>query len=235
MCNLYGPSETTTYSSWVEMPRAEGFVGHIGRPVANTQIYLLDAERQPVPVGVVGEIYIGGAGVARGYLNRPELTEERFLDNPFAPGRMYKTGDLGRWLPEGNLEFLGRNDHQVKIRGFRIELGEIEARLAAYPSVKDAVVVARDERLIAYYAGEETSEKELRSHIAATLPEHMVPSLFVRLEALPLTPNGKLDRKALPAPEMEGRSAEDEAPIGEVERALQRSEHVERDHAHGST
>src|SRR5450830_1007895 len=158
LCNLYGPSETTTYSSWVSMDREDGFAPHIGKPVGNTQFYLLDEHQQPVPLGVPGEIYIGGAGVARGYLNRDDLTAERFLKDPFATtpnARMYRTGDLGRYLSDGNIEYLGRNDDQVKIRGFRIELGEIEARLAKHPAVQEAVVMARedvpgDKRLVAY-------------------------------------------------------------------------------------
>src|SRR6185295_17701431 len=158
VCNLYGPSETTTYSTWIVMPREQGFNPTIGHPIANTQIYILDQHRQLVPVGVVGEIYIGGAGVARGYLNRAELTAERFIADPFSSqpqARMYKTGDLGRWRADGTIEYLGRNDHQVKIRGFRIELGEIEAQLARHAQVKEAVVIAREDvpgekRLVAY-------------------------------------------------------------------------------------
>ena len=132
VCNLYGPSETTTYSTWVRMSRGEPFAPHIGRPIANTRVYILDGSREPVPIGVVGEIYIGGAGVARGYLNREPMTAERFMKDSFAKtaeARMYRTGDMGRWLADGNIEYLGRNDFQVKIRGFRIELGEIESRL----------------------------------------------------------------------------------------------------------
>src|SRR5438270_2725443 len=168
VCNLYGPSETTTYSTWVAMPRNEGFVSHIGRPIANTRIYILDAHGEPVPLGVTGELYIGGAGVARGYLNRPELTAEKFLKDPFtddANGRMYRTGDLGRWLSDGNIKFLGRNDFQVKIRGFRIELGEIEAALRSDARVQDAVVTVDGEgeakRLLGYVvAGAEEPEQE---------------------------------------------------------------------------
>ncbi|KAF3458515.1 non-ribosomal peptide synthetase [Ralstonia solanacearum] len=228
--NLYGPSETTTYSSWVCMDRQTGFQAHIGRPIANTQIYVLDAYRQPVPLGVTGEIYIGGAGVARGYLNRPELTAERFVVNPFhgeGRERMYRTGDLGRWLPDGSLEYQGRADAQVKLRGFRIELGEIEARLSQCAGVSEAVVALREDapgepRLVAYYVSDEAIEAQtLREQLQASLPEYMVPAAYVRLERLPLTPNGKLDRKELPAPEGQAyASTAYEAPQGEVEVAL---------------
>lgn len=232
VCNLYGPSETTTYSTWVDMPRAGGFVPTIGRPIANTQIYILDERREPVPVGVVGEIYIGGAGVARGYLHRPELTEQRFLTDPFLAGdtgRMYRTGDLARWLPDGAIEYLGRNDHQVKIRGYRIELGEIEARLVMHPQVQDAAVIAREDvpgekRLVAYLAGRDATPPEaevLRAYLKSVLPEYMVPSAYVSMERLPQTPNGKLDRRALPAPQLDAYVASEyEAPQGEVERVL---------------
>ncbi|HEY5906539.1 MAG TPA: amino acid adenylation domain-containing protein, partial [Vicinamibacteria bacterium] len=229
VCNLYGPSETTTYSTWVRMRRGEAFAPHIGGPIANTQVYILNEKLEPAPVGVVGELYIGGAGVARGYLNRPELTAERFVPAPFgerAGQRMYKTGDLGRWLPGGKVEFLGRNDFQVKVRGFRIELGEIEAALSAHPAVREAVVVAREEgeggkRLVAYYAGEEATSEALRVHLSAALPNYMVPAAYVRLESLPLTPNGKLDRKALPAPDAGAYASRGyEAPQGEIETAL---------------
>ncbi|HSU17580.1 non-ribosomal peptide synthase/polyketide synthase [Longimicrobium sp.] len=229
VCNLYGPSETTTYSTWVEMRREDGFAPHVGRPIANTQIYLLNADGEPVPAGVVGEMYIGGDGVARGYLDRPELTAERFVADPFAsePGaRMYRTGDLARWLPDGNIEFLGRNDAQVKIRGFRIELGEIEARLARHPEVREAAVLARedspgDKRLVAYYVGEGVGAEALRTWLGGQLPEHMVPAAYVALETMPLTPNGKLDRKALPAPEGDAFGVRDyEAPLGQTERAV---------------
>ncbi|HSU17581.1 non-ribosomal peptide synthetase [Longimicrobium sp.] len=229
VCNLYGPSETTTYSTWVEMRREDGFAPHVGRPLANTQIYLLNADGEPVPAGVVGEMYIGGDGVARGYLDRPELTAERFVADPFAadPGaRMYRTGDLARWLPDGNIEFLGRNDAQVKIRGFRIELGEIEARLARHPEVREAAVLARedspgDKRLVAYYVGEGVGAEALRTWLGEQLPEHMVPAAYVALDAMPLTPNGKLDRKALPAPEGDAFARRGyHAPEGETERAV---------------
>ncbi|MCF5427731.1 non-ribosomal peptide synthetase, partial [Pseudomonas syringae] len=230
LCNLYGPSETTTYSSWVVMDREDGFAAHIGKPVGNTRFYLLDEQQQPVPRGVAGEIYIGGAGVARGYRNRDDLTAERFLKDPFSPqpaARMYRTGDLGRYLPDGNIQYLGRNDDQVKIRGFRIELGEIDACLAKHPAVQDAVVTARedvpgDKRLVAYYTAQsaqtEPAIDSLRGWLLGQLPAYMVPVAYVRLDALPLTPNGKLDRKALPAPG-EGAliSRGYEAPQGERE------------------
>ncbi|WP_226489325.1 syringopeptin non-ribosomal peptide synthetase SypA [Pseudomonas sp. B20] len=230
LCNLYGPSETTTYSSWVAMDREDGFAAHIGKPVGNTQFYLLDEQQQPVPLGVAGEIYIGGAGVARGYRNRDDLTAERFLKDPLSQqpaARMYRTGDLGRYLPDGNIEYLGRNDDQVKVRGFRIELGEIDACLAKHPAVQDAVVTARedvpgDKRLVAYYtvqpAQTEPAIDSLRGWLLGQLPAYMVPVAYVRLDALPLMPNGKLDRKALPAPG-EGAliSRGYEAPQGERE------------------
>ncbi|MER8760619.1 non-ribosomal peptide synthetase, partial [Mesorhizobium sp. M0976] len=237
--NLYAPSETTTYSTWICMPRGDTVVETIGRPIANTRIYLLDAHGQPMPFGAVGELYIGGAGVARGYLNRPELTAERFLADPFsdeAGARMYRTGDLARYLPDGNLEFLGRNDDQVKIRGFRIEPGEVAARLCEHELVGEAVVVAREDRagdrqLVAYVVcGPEAASDDgdgsalaggLRAHLGGRLPDYMVPSAFVRLSALPLTANGKLDRQALPAPDDDAYArAAYEAPRGEIETAL---------------
>jgi acyl carrier protein len=178
-------------------------------------------------VGVAGELYIGGAGVARGYLNRAELTAERFIASPFVEGeRLYKTGDVGRYLADGNIEFLGRNDDQVKIRGFRIELGEIEARLSSHAGVAEATVVAREDgeggkRLVAYYteagSGEGVSVSKLRTYLSESLPEYMVPSAYVQMTAFPLTPNGKLDRRALPAPEW--TSQDYEAPEGELEQA----------------
>ncbi|WP_350307675.1 non-ribosomal peptide synthetase, partial [Photorhabdus viridis] len=230
LCNLYGPSETTTYSAWLSIPRGDRIIESIGRPIANTGLYLLDVYGQPVPLGVVGEIYIGGAGVARGYFNRPDLTAERFLPDPFSDNpeaRMYRTGDLARYLPDGNLEFLGRNDQQVKIRGFRIEPGEIEARLLEHPAVSDSVVLAQgdgpEKRLVAYVVApaDEGLIHSLRDHLSVQLPDYMVPSAFVRLDALPLTPNGKLDRRALPAPDNEAFAYQVyEAPQGETEIAL---------------
>jgi arthrofactin-type cyclic lipopeptide synthetase B len=195
----------------------------IGKPIANTRMYLLDARLQPVPLGVVGELFIGGVQVARGYLHRPELTAERFLKDPFSAGRLYRTGDIGRYLPDGNIEYLGRNDDQVKIRGLRIELGEIQARLTEYPQVNEAVVLARDERLVAYYTGVQADIEQLRAHLLARLPDFMVPAVFVHLEALPLSPNGKLDRKALPAPGVESLIVREyEAPVGDTEITLAR-------------
>ncbi|WP_200956244.1 alpha/beta fold hydrolase, partial [Lysobacter sp. Root983] len=192
----------------------------------------LDAQGEPVPVGVAGELYIGGDGVARGYLNQPALTAERFVRDPFSAdpqARMYKTGDLGRWLPDGNIEYLGRDDFQVKIRGFRIELGEIEARLTACAGVREAVVLARedepgDKRLVAYVvpaAAAEPTAVQLREALQTQLPEYMVPSAFMVLDAFPLTPNGKLDRQALPAPDGSSRMQRGyEAPQGEIEQGL---------------
>ena len=227
--DLYGPSETTTYSTFT-LRRSEG-KATIGRPIANTKIYLLDAALQPVPIGVAGEIFIGGAGVARGYLNRPELSAEKFLRNPFSrdpKARMYRSGDLGRYDAAGNIEYLGRIDNQVKIRGFRIELGEIEAALKRHPAIRESVVVAREERaapsansdnlkskiqnpkfdsqLVAYVTAKDGSPpaaRELRSFLRETLPDYMIPAAFVALDALPLTANGKIDRRRLPAPDIQ--------------------------------
>jgi amino acid adenylation domain-containing protein len=226
ICNLYGPTETTTYSTGITMSREDGFKPSIGRPIDNTRIYILDAQGHPVPIGVAGEIHIGGAGVARGYLNRPELTLDRFMPDPFGePGsRMYKTSDVARWRPDGSIEFLGRSDHQVKIRGFRIELGEIEAALQACTGVREAVVLARghgaEKQLVAYTTGD-AAPQALREALAARLPSHMVPAAYVLMDALPLTPNGKLDRQALHDPQTGdfGQRAY-EAPQGEVEEAL---------------
>ena len=207
--DLYGPSETTTYSTYAL--RQAGALATVGRPIANTQIHLLDESWQPVVVGEIGEIFIGGAGVARGYLHRPDLTAERFVPDPFSTDtndRLYRTGDLARWR-DGDLEFLGRMDHQIKIRGYRVELGEIETALAQHPAVRECVVIAREDtpdekRLVAYVvsgSGAAGGAAEFRRFLQAKLPDYMVPSAFVSLEAVPLTPNGKLDRKRLPAPE----------------------------------
>ena len=202
--NMYGPTETTIWSTTETAGSGEGVV-NIGTPIANTQVYVLDQAGAPCPVGVAGELHIGGAGVTRGYWQREDLTSERFVDNPFDGGRMYRTGDLVRWRADGKLDFLGRTDHQVKLRGYRIELGEIEARLSAQPGIGQAVVMARedspgDTRLVAYVLAEALDEAGLKAALARELPEFMVPSHIVRLEAFPLTPNKKVDRKALPAP-----------------------------------
>jgi amino acid adenylation domain-containing protein len=206
--NMYGPTETTIWSAIHKVTVADGPIP-IGRPIANTQIFILGVERNAVPIGSVGELYIGGAGLAQGYLHRPELTQERFIQSPFDPNaRLYKTGDLARRLPTGEIEYLGRIDHQVKIRGFRIELGEVEAVLSKHAGIKQCVVTARedtpdDKVLVAYFEaqGDGTLDlSELRAHLKKEIPEYMVPSAFVRMEKLPLTPNGKIDVKALPAP-----------------------------------
>ncbi|UII69574.1 amino acid adenylation domain-containing protein [Pseudomonas sp. HN11] len=197
--NNYGPTEATVVATSGRMEVGQPL--HIGAPIANATVYLLDEQQRPVPIGVAGELYVGGKGVARGYLNRPELSAERFLDDPFIEGRMYRTGDLARWLPEGNLEYLGRNDDQVKIRGVRIELGEIESALATHQHVQEAVVQSRDGQLLAWFVSREVVQIEaLRTHLQASLPNYMLPAAYTQLDALPLTTNGKLDRKALPAP-----------------------------------
>jgi acyl carrier protein len=233
---MYGPTETTIWSSMhaVTSEGAGRSAGAgavpLGRPIAGTRLYVLDAARRPPPIGAAGELYIGGAGVARGYHRRPELDAERFLHDPFsdAPGtRMYRTGDLVRYRTDGVLEFLGRTDHQVKIRGHRIEPGEIEALLAARTDVAECVVVARedrpgDQRLVAYVvpAGETPDAESLRASLAERLPEPMLPARFVFLPRLPRTPNGKLDRRALPAPGREVPAARGVPPSGELEARL---------------
>ncbi|MGA8137182.1 MAG: amino acid adenylation domain-containing protein [Pseudomonas gingeri] len=222
--NMYGPTECTVDAT-IDLIRDLGEKPSIGRPIANVQVHVLDTRGEPVPLGVTGEIHIGGAGVARGYLNRDELSAERFIVDRFsqvANARLYKTGDLGRWLADGTLEYLGRNDFQVKIRGFRIELGEIENVLLNCAGVTEAVVIAReDQRLVAYLCGEPASAEQLRSELLKHLPEYMVPSAFVHLDALPLTANGKLDRRALPAPGLESLASKIyEAPQGDTEVAI---------------
>jgi amino acid adenylation domain-containing protein/non-ribosomal peptide synthase protein (TIGR01720 family) len=230
--NLYGPSEDTTYSTFVLVPEGDGSVT-IGRPVANTRVYLLSEDMQPVPAGVPAELYIGSEGLARGYHRRPDLTAERFVPNPFSaePGaRLYRTGDLARYLPNGELDYLGRVDHQVKVRGFRIELGEIEAVLLKHEAVRAAVVVAHEEssgerRLVAYIVPSGKSAPtvtELRRHVKHKLPESMMPAIFVMLDEMPLTPNGKVDRKALPDPSGDRPELEQAfmLPRDEVEEAL---------------
>lgn len=213
LLNLYGSSEVaadvTCYRLSPHKPLPEYVL--IGCPIANTQIYLLDANRQPVPIGVPGELYVGGDGLAQGYLNRPELTADKFIPNPFSDkstSRLYKTGDLARYLPSGEIEYIGRIDYQVKVRGFRIEIGEIEAQLTQHPTVKEVVVVVTedvpgDKRLVAYVVSEQElvfNESKLRNFLKHNLPDYMIPAAFVPMKALPLTPNGKLDRQALPVP-----------------------------------
>jgi amino acid adenylation domain-containing protein len=214
--NMYGPTETTIWSSLYRVREASAGAAPIGKPIANTSFYILDAQRQPLPIGAAGELYIGGDGVARGYFRRPELTAERFVRDPFRnqpDARMYRTGDLARYRADGNVQFLGRADFQVKLRGFRIELGEIETVLAQHAAVQQAVVMVRedmpgDKRLVAYLVPrQDVDHAELRTHIKRHLPDYMVPSAFVKLPALPLTPNGKVDRRALPAPKPEQRAA----------------------------
>ncbi|WP_338805056.1 amino acid adenylation domain-containing protein [Xenorhabdus griffiniae] len=237
MINAYGPTEATVCATLCRCESQGNHAPPIGRPIANTQIYILDIHGQPVPCGVVGEIYIAGVAVARGYLNRPELTAERFLINPLASehnARMYKTGDLGRWLPDGKIEYLGRNDFQIKLRGFRIELGEIEARLRQCHGVREAVVLPCEKlpcenssvakQLVAYLlpqTGVELEPMALRQQLAQQLAEYMIPSAFVTLDAFPLTPNGKLDRQALPKPDHTAIVTRSyQAPIGEAETLL---------------
>ena len=215
LLHMYGPTESTTYASWhsVENLSEDASTVPIGLPVSNTQIYLLDRYCRPVPIGVAGELYVGGDGLARGYLYRPELTAERFLPNPFSgtPGsRFYRTGDVARHLPNGAIEFMGRGDEQVKIRGYRIELGEIECILREHEGVREVVVLAREDtpgqkRLVAYVVGGEyegPTTSELRGYMRERVPDYMVPTAFIMLAQMPLTPNGKIDRRALPAPEL---------------------------------
>jgi amino acid adenylation domain-containing protein len=239
LIHCYGPSESTTFATTDEVREvAEGGKSlPIGRPIGNTKVYVLDRQAEPAPVGVAGEIYVGGMGVAHGYLNRPGQTAERFVADPFAGeanARMYRTGDVGRYLADGAIEYLGRNDFQVKIRGFRVELGEVEARLEEQPGIRKAVVVAHengagDKYLVAYYTTEPEKSSEtaeamagaLRENLSAVLPEYMAPAAYVKMEAMPLTSNGKLDRRALPAPDGTAYGAGGyEAPVGEIETML---------------
>jgi len=234
--NVYGPTETTIWSTVHKVAAADSTISDravsIGRPIGNTQIFILDRQMQPVPAGIVGDLYIGGDGLARGYYRRAALTAERFVPSPFAAGeRLYRTGDLARYLPDGNMVFLGRNDFQVKIRGYRIELGDIEAALDQLPAVAQSVVAAKadghgEQRLVAYLVGKQgavvPAVEELRGLLAETLPGYMIPAVFVTLDAFPLTPNGKVDRRALPEPEM-GRgqmTAEYVAPRTPLEQEL---------------
>ena len=244
--NLYGPTEVSIDVLYYNCSHKEIEQVYIGTPISNTKAYILDNNLIPLPIGAVGELYVGGVGVARGYLNRAELTAERFIANPFQSeeekadtryglmgrnARLYKTGDLVRWLPDGNLEYIGRSDFQVKIRGFRIELGEIESILSSYSGIKQSVVIAREHSvdgnsnkyLVAYYTttgAEKVDDEVLRTYLLSKLPEYMVPTAFVFLDRLPLTINGKLDRRALPDPEFSGDSSSYVAPRNEVEAKL---------------
>ncbi len=216
--NLYGPTETTIWSTFMNIDESEKGIPPIGKPICNTEVYVLDAGLQPVPPGVIGELYIAGEGLASGYLGKPELTAERFVANPYGkPGqRMYRTGDLVKWRSDGVLEYMNRADHQIKIRGFRIELAEIEMVIQRHENVKEAVVMVRedrpnDKRIIAYIVAKDKEMinlAEIRSYVSESLANYMVPSAFVLLEELPLTPNGKVDRKKLPAPDFNGMNNE---------------------------
>jgi amino acid adenylation domain-containing protein len=225
LINGYGPTENTTFTCCHRITSAdEGSSIPIGRPIANTYVRVLDAGMQPVPVGVPGELYAGGAGLSIGYLNRPELTAEKFVADPFAPGaRLYRTGDRVRWRADGTVEFLGRVDTQVKIRGFRIEPGEVEAVILSHPAVREAAVVVREDagekRLVAYFAGD-VSVDEVRDYLRGRLPEHMLPSAVVAMDAIPLTPNGKVDRAALPAPDASADEQAFVAPRTATEQVL---------------
>lgn len=234
LINMYGITETTVHVTYRPITFKEVRAGSgslIGEPIPDLAVYVLNPQRQPVPHGVAGEMYVGGAGVARGYLRRPELTAQRFIKNPFAEsGHLYRTGDLARRLPNGDLEYLGRIDHQVKIRGFRIELGEIESVISLYPGIREVVVITRedkpgDKKLVAYYcAAQDVALDALRAHMKVRLPDYMVPAAFMRMEALPLTSNGKVDRRALPAPDISRASRKDTyvAPRTPAEQALAR-------------
>jgi acyl carrier protein len=229
--NVYGPTECTVDATAARL-NGDSTVPHIGRPMPNRRIYILGAEQQVVPVGVTGEIHIGGEGVGRGYLNRVEMTAERFVDDPYGASpqaRMYRTGDMARWRADGTIEFLGRTDGQVKIRGFRIELGEVEAQVCRHDSVKDAAVLAREDlpgekRLVAYVtvrARTALDVEGLRNHLRRSLPDYMVPSAFVVLDRLPLTTSGKVDRQGLPPPELDAFVVREyRAPEGDIEQSI---------------
>ncbi len=227
--NLYGPTEAAIYATGYKLNCDDRYIKvPIGKPIANTKVYIVDKSSNLQPIGVAGELCIAGDGLARGYLNSPKLTAEKFVDNPFRQGtRMYRTGDLARWLPDGNIEFLGRIDHQVKIRGYRIELGEIENKLVEHGDIKETVVVAKDDNsggkyLCAYVAAEKMlTVTELREYLAKDLPDYMIPSYFMQMDKLPLTSNGKIDRKALPEPDNSvSTGTEYEAPRNEIEEKL---------------
>lgn len=229
--NVYGPTETTIWSTMMRLASKEGPVS-IGKPIANTTVYILDNEMKPTPVGIPGELYIGGAGLARGYLKLPELTAEKFIPNPFnskEESKLYKTGDIVRFMPDGNIEFVGRGDHQVKIRGFRIELGEIETLLNNNPLITQSVVVCREilsgEKAIIAYVIPKTKDTDtiaLRTYLRERLPDYMIPSYFVKLDSFPMTPNNKIDRKALPTPEkaVRGENTNSLQPSNDVQKTV---------------
>ena len=221
--NAYGPTETTVCASVGQLTENSGI--HIGRAMANTQLYVLGHQQQLLPKGSIGELYIGGAGLARGYLNRAQLSEQSFIQHPFAGDRLYKTGDLVRYRADNSLEFIDRRDSQVKIRGFRIELGEVQHQLSQLPEVQAAVVLAHNAQLVAYYTSESTLADSalvniLQSGLKTTLADPMVPSLFIRLDQLPLTTNGKVDQQALPAPNEQRLSTQYIAPSGDTQNRL---------------
>jgi acyl-coenzyme A synthetase/AMP-(fatty) acid ligase/acyl carrier protein len=237
LVNTYGPTEGTIVATMYDLsqPRTTNTPVEtlIGRPVRNVHAYILDTNLQPVPIGVPGELHLGGAGLARGYFNAPDITSQKFIPHPFSSdpqARLYKTGDLARYVQDGNIEFLGRVDHQVKIRGFRIELGEVESALSRHPAIRENVVVAREDEmgrksLVAYFTvnpGVDASVSELRQFIKQNLPDYMMPASFVLLDQFPMTPNGKLDRKALPAPDQSRPELEDRyvAPRDEIEESV---------------
>ena len=217
LVNMYGITETTVHVTYQPLTRTDlqSTASLIGRPIPDLQVHLLDGDLQPIPIGTSGEMYVGGAGVAQGYLRRAELTRERFIPDPFSQdlnARLYKTGDLARYLPDGNLEYIGRIDHQVKIRGFRIELGEIEALLSQHPDITENVVIVRedlpgDKRLVAYLVTQnhQLTSHQLQEFLAAQLPTYMIPAVFAIVSALPLTVNGKVDRRALLANQVESK------------------------------
>ncbi len=214
--NMFGPTETTIWSA-VQRIHDECSHATIGRPIANTQIYITDSQLAPVPAGVPGELCIAGDGVAKGYYKKEELTDLRFIDNPFEPGsKLYRTGDMARWLPGGRIEYIGRIDNQVKIRGFRIELGDIESRLSEHPGILECVVVAGMDNLAAYYTAKHENAsltaRELRHFVKNALPAYMVPSYFIQLDHMPLTPNGKIDRNSLKTIDVTGEPLMEKQP-----------------------
>ncbi|WP_395367084.1 amino acid adenylation domain-containing protein [Streptomyces sp. YH02] len=224
VANEYGHTETSVANVINLLPVGEAVRTpvSVGRPIWNTEVYLLDEDMQPVPVGATGELYAGGAGVARGFVGRPGLTGDRYVPNPFGPGRLYRSGDLAKYLPDGGLEFIGRTDHQVKVRGYRIELGEIEAQVVTHPGVNEAVVIVRDGNLAGYVTPGTVDVVQLRTRLAARLPDYMVPTTLTVLDELPLTNNGKIDRVALPAPDRAVTASERVEPCDELELAVMR-------------